>query len=221
MSGVSPEFWRATGPGYGVQTNASDRDKRQHLALCDGTYCERAFCERGKAWRATQPGAKWKAIDEPVQTGVRPEAKSEGQSERREANREAVRLPVVPVERGASAQATGAEQGKNPSLAEANVQAGQDHGPEKARSTPLREGVRPGPVVGREKDRKSREGSSRPETVSKLQAKADTRHRTGTQESLAFKAPRSVGRPRKHVDDRAKNRAASRAYRSRRGQAGG
>ena len=47
---MSHETFRAFA-GYGKKDDTTDRDKRKHLSMCDGVYCERDFCDKGNAWR--------------------------------------------------------------------------------------------------------------------------------------------------------------------------
>lgn len=66
MSGVSGEFFRATGSGYGVGQNDDGRAKylKKHRALCNGYMCEERECEAGQKWRSTRSEAKWQRIDQ-------------------------------------------------------------------------------------------------------------------------------------------------------------
>jgi hypothetical protein len=219
MSGVSPEFWRATGPGYGVQSsNYQDRALRKHLLWCDGIYCEQAKCEKGKAWRKTQPGAKWRAIDnEPqVQPGAVREGGSQDQSSGTQERTPAgvrVRLPVLPGQDRPGERTTVDQADRGASQSDRTADGAKEQTPSPTtRTVEVRDG-RPSNQSERPTPVQQRQATPIPESLPTLQAKNPTRGSEGAQEAMAIEAPRvkRTGRPRKHanVSDRMK------AYRER------
>lgn len=109
MSGTDNPGWsdsltRALGEGFGLNagTGREEREQRKHRALCNGYMCERAWCERGQQWRATQPGEKWRKIDgraidaTTAVTEARPEAPETGSEEQTEKREPVQATPASP-----------------------------------------------------------------------------------------------------------------------------
>jgi len=229
---VSPEFWRATTRGYGVGQNDSGRERylRKHRSLCAGYMCEERECEAGRKWRSTRPEAKWRAIDgeqTTVQPGMvqqgRPEDQPQGTPTGSEDDQAGLRVPLPPLpgrdrtgertktdDDGPATRTVGAAKTDEPV-----------HGRPERRAPGVREGQgeeRSSVEPTRAKDRNERPLPASPGLLPPMRAKDREGVAQSDGHALAFEAPvKKGGRPRKHVDDRAR----SRVYRERRrGQVG-
>ena len=110
----------------------------------------------------------------------------------------------------------GADAGPDGGPAEATTGDATGRGTAAQGTAGVREGIRPGEERVRPTDREPERSSETTEPVSSVRRGDPARVEAGDGQGVEAKKPVKRGRPRKWADDRARNRAAMRAYRERR-----